>query len=72
MLKNELLVVYETMEKKEILIDRDALFIPRKGDHINFKGLLSNLLEWEKEKVHKVEEVEFKLPEVIIIRVYSL
>jgi hypothetical protein len=69
--KKELVVVYETMDKKEIIRNINVYFIPRKGDHINFKGVATDLPEREKEKIHQVEEVEFKVPDVVVIRVYS-
>lgn len=69
--KNEFLVVYETMDKNEIIRNTDVVFVPRKGDYINFKGLLVNLPEWAKEKLYQVEEVEFRLPNVIVVRVFS-
>lgn len=56
---------------KVIMTDVDALFVPRKGDLINFKGLLVDLKEWEKEKIHKVHDVEFTPPNNILIYVYN-
>lgn len=70
MQQNELVVVYETMDKKEIIRNINVFFVPRKGDYINFKDVLSNLPEWEKEKLHQVEEVEFQLPSIIVVRVF--
>ena len=72
MLEKELIVVYETMDKKEIIRNHNVFFLPRKGDHINFKGVGTDLPVWEKEKIHQVEEVEFKVPGVVVIRVYSI
>ena len=71
MQQNELVVVYETMDKKEIIRNINVFFVPRKGDYINFKDVLCNLPEWKKEKLHQVQEVEYQLPNVIVVRVFS-
>ncbi len=71
MQQNELVVVYETMDKKEIIRNINVFFVPRKGDYINFNGVTVNLPDYEKEKLHTVEEVEFQLPNVIVVRVFS-
>ena len=55
---------------KVIMTDFNALFVPRKGDLINFKGLMVDLEDWNKEKTHKVHDVEFMPPNNILIYVY--
>jgi hypothetical protein len=55
---------------KVITTDFNALFVPRKGDLMNFKGLLVDLDDWQKEKLYRVHDVEVMLPNNILIYVY--
>lgn len=61
--------INETKDKV-LMEDNDALFVPRKGDLINFDGLMTDLNDWEKDKPQLVHEVEFTPPNKVIVRVF--
>ena len=66
--------VIQNINGKDRLVAEDiaGLLIPRKGDLINLKWIERNYLEeYEKGKIFKVEEVEFQIPNRVIVRIYS-
>jgi hypothetical protein len=50
-MEDKLVVIYETMDKVEIIRNPDVLFVPRKGDLVNFKDVKTGLPDWQKKQI---------------------
>lgn len=71
-MKEDLLVSYRKMgDKTQITVQTNALYIPRRGEKIDFKDIDNTLKEWEVNKVWIVEEIKFQLPGTLYIDVYA-
>lgn len=58
---------------KEVFVDNDSLFIPRKGEIISFKNVETNLDKWYDNKNFKVVNVEYSfLPHRAKVFVYDV
>lgn len=70
--ENKLVVVYETMSsKKEICRDINASYVPRLKETVCFNKANENIPEFARKEPFNVQEVEFNLPHLIIVRVWN-
>lgn len=71
MKEDELLVIYVTKDQKEIHRDFNPKFIPVETNLISFKRVESpNIFGELKEKLMYVANVEFQVPDVVIITLF--
>ena len=68
----KLVIIYETKEGKEIHRDWNNLYVPKETDLVSFKNIDSpNIFEKTKETLFFVANVEFRVPDVVVITLFS-
>ena len=69
---NKKVIIYQTLERKEIFRDWECLFIPFKGQFVSFKETdekLCNLMPHEKQLEYAVIRITILLPSVVLVTV---
>lgn len=71
-MKGEALISFRRMnDKTQITVINKPVYIPQRGNTIEFNDFENSLKDWEKKKEWIVEKVTYQLPEIIYIDVYA-